>query len=97
MAPDLLYMKDCEIYFGERGKGKTLYTKLSTLKNIELESDSSYCDIDILSLPSEKTFSFKFTKKLWYKVQKLLGLIKPVYKKIRKGKRYIWNIKNSIL
>lgn len=90
MAPDLLDMKDYEIYFGEQGKGKTLLTKLGTLENIEFESDSSYCDIDVLSLPSEKTFSFKFNKKSWYRVQKVLGLIKPVYKKIRKGKRYVW-------
>lgn len=92
MAPDLLDIKDCEIYFGEQGKGKTLLTKLGTLENIELEHDSSYSDIDILSLPSEKTFSFsfKFNKKSWYRVQKALGLIKPVYKKMRKGKRYVW-------
>ena len=90
MAPDLLDMKDYEIYFGEQGKGKTLLTKFGTLENIELESDSTYSDIDILSLPSEKTFSFKTNKESWYIIGKALGLIKPVYKKMRKGKRYVW-------
>lgn len=90
MAPDLSDMKDYEIYFGEQGKGKTLLTKLGTLENIELEHDSTYSDIGILSLSSEKTFSFKMNKESWYIIGKALGFIKPVYKKIRKGKRYVW-------
>lgn len=89
MAPDLLD-RDYEIYFGEQGKGKMFLMKNATLENIEFESDDTYSDIDILSLPSEKTFSFKLNKKSSYRLQKALGLIKPVYNKIRKGKRYVW-------
>ena len=38
MAPDLLDMKDCEIYFGEQGKGKTLLTKLGFVGNYYLNN-----------------------------------------------------------
>lgn len=88
MAPDLLDMKDYEIYFGGQVKGKTLLTKsgvtyISTIdKNINTEL------IDLLS--EERSFSFEMSGKSWSKILKILGLRSPEYKKIRKGKRYVW-------
>lgn len=34
-------------------------------------------------------FGFKLSKKQTYNVKKALGLIKPIYKRKKKGKRYI--------
>jgi len=65
------------------------------IKNGKLElpkQDESYTysDTPFLNLsPEEKTFSFKMGTKAWYRTQKALGLIKPKYKKVRKGKRYV--------
>lgn len=88
MAPELLDMKDCEIYFGEQGKGKTLLTKsgvryISAIdKNIDTEL------IDLLS--EERSFPFEMSEKMWNRVLKVIGLRSPKYKKMRKGRRYVW-------
>lgn len=86
MTPDLSD-RDYEVYFGEQGKGKTLLMKSMSLSEVELERDNRYCDINF---DTSHSFSFKMTRKSWYKIQKILGLTKPVYKKIRKGRRYVW-------
>ena len=52
----------------------------------------TYCgDVDssILKATEGTTFNFKMNKKQWYRLQKSLGLIKPIYKRKKKGKRYI--------
>ena len=53
------------------------------------DSEPTYCSIDFDSSVSA-TFDFKFNRKEWHGVQKVLGLVKPIYKKKRKGKRYVW-------
>lgn len=58
--------------------------------NCELkDSEPTYCSIDFDSSLSA-TFDFKFNRKEWYRIEKVLGLVKPIYKKKRKGKRYVW-------
>ena len=58
--------------------------------NCELkDSEVTYCTVDFDSSVSS-TFDFKFNRKEWYRIRKLLGLVKPIYKKKRKGKRYVW-------
>jgi hypothetical protein len=50
-----------------------------------------YCDdINSFDLSTTGEVSFTMKNKQWYRLQKSLGLVKPVYKKKRKGKRYIW-------
>ncbi len=50
-----------------------------------------YCDdINSFDLSTTGEVSFTMKKKDLYKFQKALGLIKPNYKKFRKGKRYVW-------
>lgn len=58
--------------------------------NCELkDNEPTYCSIDFDSSLSA-TFDFKSNRKQWYRIRKLLGLVKPIYKKKRKGKRYVW-------
>lgn len=58
--------------------------------NCELkDSEPTYCSIDFDSSVST-TFDFKFNRKEWCRIEKALGLVKPIYKKKRKGKRYVW-------
>ena len=52
-------------------------------------SIGNYSECEDLSLSTTGTISFKMNKKQWYRLQKSLGFIKPIYKKKRKGKRYI--------
>lgn len=53
------------------------------------DSEPTYCSIDFDSSVST-TFDFKFNKKELCRIEKALGLVKPIYKKKRKGKRYVW-------
>lgn len=58
--------------------------------NCELkDSEPTYCSIDFDS-SLLTTFDFKVNRKEWYRIRKTLGLVKPIYKKKRKGKRYVW-------
>lgn len=58
--------------------------------NCELkDSEPTYYTVDFDSSASA-TFDFKFNRKEWYRIRKLLGFVKPIYKKKRKGKRYVW-------
>lgn len=88
MAPDLLDMKDCEICFGEQGKGKTLLTKSGATYISAIDENINTELIDLLS--EERSFSFEMSEKSWNKILKVLGLRSSKYKKMRKGKRYVW-------
>ena len=87
MAPDLLD-RDYEIYFGEQGKGKTLLTKSGVTYISAIDKNINTELIDLLS--GERSFSFEMSEKSWSKILKRLGLRSPRYKKMRKGKRYVW-------
>ena len=91
MAPDLIKPNDILYYMGYNGEWNAIGGVIHLdLKNSD--SESTYCDIgsSLLETTSSVTFDMKTNKKQWYKIQKELGLIKPIYKKIRKGKRYVW-------
>ena len=87
MAPDLSD-RDYEIYFGEQGKGKTLLTKSGVTYITPIDKNINTELIDLLS--EERSFSFEMSEKLWNRVLKAIGLRSPKYKKMRKGKRYVW-------
>lgn len=89
MAPDLTNISNMD-YHIIMNDGKEL-----TLKGVvEISSEDNihtYCG-DIDSSVFEETtgtIQLNMSRKQWYKVQKSLGLIKPIYKKKRKGKRYV--------
>lgn len=90
MAPNLTNISNMDYHIiTDDGKELTLkgVTEISYDDNIH-----TYCD-DIDSSVFEETtgtIQFNVSKKQWYKIQKSLGLIKPVYKKKRKRKRYVW-------
>ena len=85
MAPDLIKPNDTLYYMGDNGE----WNAIGGITHCDLKT---YCDIDssVLETTGSVTFDIKMKNKQWYKIQKLLGLIKPVYKKKRKGKRYVW-------
>lgn len=87
MAPDLL--TDNKLYI-QKENGDFIELKYGKLELPQQDESYTYSDLPFTSLSTEKTFSFKMKKKQWYRLQKSLGLIKPVYKKKRKGKRYVW-------
>lgn len=74
----------------QREDGNFVELKCGKLELPKQDESYTYSDLPFTSLSTEKTFSFKIKKKQWYKIQKSLGLIKPKYRKMRKGKRYIW-------
>lgn len=89
MAPDLIKPNDTLYYMGDDGE----WNAISGMTHCGLkDSESTYYDIDssVLETTGSVIFDIKMKKKQWYKIQKVLGLIKPVYKKKRKGKRYVW-------
>lgn len=82
MAPDLRVLH----YLNANGEWEEIKGTL----NCELkDSEPTYYTVDFDSSLSA-TFDFKFNRKEWYRIRKLLGLVKPIYKKKRKGKRYVW-------
>ena len=83
MVSDFL-LGDSLCFMNDNGEWKELKGTLHMHSDIE----SKYCDISLDDTSHE--MSFKMKKKDWYKFQKALGLIKPKYRKMRKGKRYIW-------
>lgn len=86
MAPDLMDYSKVLHYLKDSGEWREIKVTL----NCELkDSEPTYYNIDFDSSVSA-TFDFKFNRKEWYRVQKSLGLVKPIYKKKRKGKRYVW-------
>ena len=92
MAPDLL--NDNKLYI-QNADGDFVELKCGKLELPKQDESYTYSDLPFTSLYTEKTFSFKMTKKSWYRMQKALGLIKPVYRKMRKGKRYIYKEVNN--
>lgn len=86
MAPDLIDISKILHYLNDSGEWREIKGTL----NCELkDSEPTYCSIDFDSSASA-TFDFKFNRKEWYRIRKALGLVKPIYKKKRKGKRYVW-------
>ena len=86
MAPDLIDNSKVLHYLSDSGEWREIKGTL----NCELkDSKPTYCSIDFDSSVSA-TSDFKFNRKEWYRVRKALGLVKPIYKKKRKGKRYVW-------
>ena len=66
------------------------WVELNTTKPIELvclDDTKEYVE----PLPHEISgeFSFHATRKSMYRIKKALGLIKPIYKRKKKGKRYV--------
>lgn len=66
------------------------WVELNTTKPIELvciDNTKEYVE----QLPHEISgeFSFHATRKSIYRIKKALGLIKPIYKRKKKGKRYV--------
>lgn len=88
MAPDLTKQPRMLYYTGEDG----IEREITGAFNFQLSEsqEQEYCDI-VSSLPQSPTsIEIKLTKKQMYEWEKLIGLIKPVYKKKRKGRRYVW-------
>lgn len=85
MAPDLIDISKIFHYLNDNGESRELKGTLY-LNGQDKTLMYSYTEFD--NTPHE--FTFKMKKKQWYRVQKSLGLVKPIYKKKRKGKRYVW-------
>lgn len=86
MAPDLINLSDKLCYINVDGE----YKEIQGVSHLHCDVDSedyNYCSIDFDDTPHEFTFNMK--KKQWYRMMKILGLIKPRYKRIKKGKRYV--------
>jgi len=83
-------LKNCfKTYTGDGVKFVPVYS----LDGIELSKDSHYCSGDDVYVPINNnpsiSFKFKFKNKNWYRIRKLLGMYKPIYKRKKKGKRYV--------
>lgn len=84
MLPDINRENQTVYYKKENGE----YTEIGVGTNLCALGD--YDKEYVNYIPSGHAhFDFKMTKKSMYRIQKLLGLIKPVYKRKKKGKRYI--------
>lgn len=89
MVTDLIMPNDTLYYMGDNGE----WNAIGGMTHCDLkDSESTYCDIDpsVFETTGSVTFDIKMKKKQWYRIQKSLGFIKPVYKKKQKGKRYVW-------
>ena len=73
----------------QKEDGTFVELKASKLELPKQDEYYTYSDVPFVNLSAERTFSFKMGKKAWCRVQKALGLVKPKYRKVRKGKRYI--------
>lgn len=88
MAQDLMEKPSMLYYTGEDG----IEREITGAFNFQLSEsqEQEYCDI-VSSLPQSPTsIEIKLTKKQIHQWEKLIGLITPVYKKKRKGRRYVW-------
>lgn len=74
----------------QKEDGNFVELKYGKLELPKQDEYYTYSDVPFVNLSVERIFSFNMSKKSWYRVQKELGLIKPVYRKMRKGKRYVW-------
>lgn len=89
MAPDL--STNNKLYI-QNENGNFVELKCGKLELPKQDESYTYSDLPFTALSTGATFSFKMKKKQWYILQKMLGLIKPIYKKKRKGKRYVWSV-----
>ena len=88
MAPDLMEKPSVLYYIGEDGTVREMVGAFDF--QLSESQEQEYCDI-VSNLPqSPKSLSIKLTKKQMHQWEKLIGLIKPIYKKKRKGKRFIY-------
>ena len=88
MSPDLMEKPSMLYYTGADG----IEREITGAFNFQLSEsqEQEYCDI-VSSLPQSPTsIKIKLTKKQIHQWEKLIGLIKPVYKKKIKGRRYVW-------
>lgn len=84
MSPDI-NRENQKLYISTTdGKFKELYTS----GVVCVDTSQEYVG---LLYPQEIScsFGFKLSKKQTYNVKKALGLIKPIYKRKKKGKRYV--------
>lgn len=91
MAPDLTNISNMN-YHIITDDGKELTLKGVTEISYDDDNIHTYCG-DIDSSVFEETtgtIQFNVSKKQWYKIQKSLGLVIPIYKRKKKGKRYVW-------
>ena len=86
MAPDLIYNSKFLHYLNDSGEWREIKGTL----NCELKDSELTCYTVDFDSSTSTTFDFKFNRKEWYRIRKALGLVKPIYKKKRKGKRYVW-------
>lgn len=87
MSPDLMEKPSMLYYTGEDG----IEREITGAFNFQLSEyqEQEYCDIVSSLSETPKSLSIKITKKQMHQWEKLIGLIKPIYKKKRKGKRFI--------
>lgn len=86
MIPDI-NRENKKLYYK---KDNEEWVELNTTKPIELvciDNTKEYVQPLLHGISSE--FSFHATRKSMYRIEKALGLIKPIYKRKKKGKRYV--------
>jgi len=68
------------------------FVPIKPLNGITISEDTvhTYGDDTFLFTDTSKSICFKMSNKQWCKVKRILGIEKPIYKKRRKGKRYVW-------
>lgn len=87
MTPDLMEKPSMLYYIGEDGIEREITGAFNFQLSESLEKE--YCDIVSSLSEAPKSIEIKLTKKQMHQWEKLIGLIKPIYKKKRKGKRFI--------
>ena len=88
MVPDLMEKPSMLYYTDEDG----IEREITGAFNFQLSEsqEQEYCDIVSSLSEAPNSLPIKLTKKQMHQWEKLIGLIKPIYKKKRKGKRYFW-------
>ena len=88
MAPDLMEKTSMLYYVGKDGTVREMTGAFNF--SLSESQEKTYCDIDSSILEEQHSLSIKLKNKQIYRFMKAIGLIKPVYKKKRKGKRFIY-------
>ena len=65
------------------------FVPVKALHGITISDDDVYTYGDDMFVDTSCSMSFKFKNKDWYRIRKLLGMYKPIYKRKKKGKRYV--------
>lgn len=76
---------DNKLYI-KKEDGSFVELKYGKLELPKQEEQHTHVDVPFTVLSIDRSFSFKMGKNTWYSA---LGLIVPMYKRFRKGKRYI--------